>query len=129
MSMYIRAPINEGAPHRTLLITVSGKLIEDDYIELIERMKELVAYHGKINILIELDDFHGWSAGAAWQDLKFGIDHADDIEKIALVGDSAWEKGMAIFVKPFTSAEVQYFDVNNIQDAHDWVNDGEYAIA
>ncbi len=126
MGMYIRAPINEGAPHRTLLISVEGTLVEDDYRQLGERMQELVAYHGKINMLVELSDFHGWTAAAAWKDFKFGLEYANDMERIALVGDREWEKGMAVFVKPFTSAEVKYFDHTNIQEAHDWVEDGEY---
>lgn len=126
MGMYIRAPINEGAPNRTLLISVEGKLVEKDYRELGERMEELVAYHGKINMLVELSNFHGWTAGAAWEDFKFGLEYADDLERIALVGDQEWEKGMTVFVKPFTSAEVKYFDQGNVQEAHDWVEDEEY---
>lgn len=127
MGMYIRAPINEGAPNRTLLASVVGKLEEQDYQKLGERMKELVAYHGKINMLIELSDFHGWTAGAAWEDFKFGLEYAEDIEKIAIVGENDWQEGMSIFIKPFTNAELQYFDKNNIQEAHDWVEDQEYS--
>jgi len=122
MGMYIHAPIEEGNPHRTLIINVSGKLTEHDYDQLIERTNELVAHHGKINMLVELSDFDGWTAGAAWEDLKYGMEHFSHIERMALIGESIWEKGMALFIKPFTSAEVRYFDRTDSKAAYNWVD-------
>lgn len=127
MGMYIHAPIDEAAPHRTLMISVSGKLVEHDYDQLVERMNELVAYHGKINLLVELSDFDGWTAGAAWEDLKFSMDHFRHIDRMAIIGESMWERGMTLFIKPFTSAEVKYFDHADSKAANDWVNELEAA--
>lgn len=126
MSMYIRAPLEDGPDVRTLEISVSGKLVEDDYKKLVERTDELIANHGKLNMIVELTDFHGWTAGAAWEDLKFGIEHFNHIERMALIGDSAWEKGMTLFIKPFTSAEVKYFDHNDSEAAYNWIHGDDY---
>ena len=108
---------------RTLEITVSGKLVEEDYRTLTERTAELIANHGKINIIVELADFHGWTAGAAWEDLKFGMEHFDHIDKMALIGESMWEEGMTLFIKPFTTAEVRYFDREKSEDAYNWIHE------
>lgn len=123
MGMYIHSDIDEGTPHRVLQINVTGKLVEHDYEQLIQRTNELVAQHGKINMLVELTDFEGWTTGAAWEDLKFGIEHFKHIERMALIGDSIWEKGMTLFVKPFTSAEVKYFDRTDSKVANEWVKE------
>ena len=34
--------------------------------------------------------FHGWAAGALWEDTRFAINHFADIEKIAMVGEKRW---------------------------------------
>ena len=44
-----------------------------------------------------------------------------DIERLAIVGESKWEKGMAVFCKPFIRAELKYFDHADLDAARDWV--------
>ena len=46
----------------------------------------------------------GSNLHALWDDTKFSAKHCTDIEKLALVGDSTWQKWMAIVCKPFTMA-------------------------
>ncbi|SFI52823.1 hypothetical protein SAMN05428978_10159 [Nitrosomonas sp. Nm34] len=43
-------------------------------------------------MLVELVHFHGSTAGAAWEDTKFAVRQFNDIERLAIVGDKAWEK-------------------------------------
>ena len=126
MAIYIRAPLEDGPGVRTLELNVSGKLAEDDFKLLAERTEELIANHGTINVLVELSDFHGWTSGAAWEDLKFGVEHFQHIERLAVVGDAAWEKGITVFHKPFTTAEIKYFDHKDIEAAYNWIHEEQY---
>jgi hypothetical protein len=66
-------------------------------------------------------DFHGWNTGALWEDIKFGLKHFMDIERIAMVGDKKWEKGMSAFCKPFTTAKIRYFDPSQVEEARTWL--------
>ena len=68
-----------------------------------------------------MDDFRGWTAGALWEDIKFDAKHFGDFERLAMVGDKQWEKGMATFCKPFTSARIKYFDKAQIEEAREWL--------
>ena len=68
-------------------------------------------------------DFHGWSASAAWEDTKFGVKHFNDIERLAIVGENQWEKGMAFITKPFTMAKVHYFDITEREAAERWLKE------
>jgi len=74
--------------------------------------------------VFEMRDFHGWDAGALWEDIKFDIRHFYDIESLALVGDKKWEKGMSIFCRPFTKAQIKYFDLTEIYKAYEWIREG-----
>jgi hypothetical protein len=107
-----------------IYLKITDKLTTKDYDDFIPEVDQKIEKYGKISMLVELKDFHGWSAGAAWEDAKFGIKHFHDIEKLAFVGDKAWEKGMAMFCKVFTAAEVRYFDANEenqLEAAKDWI--------
>lgn len=104
-------------------LKVTGKLTSEDYEFFVPEIDKRISDYGKINILIELIDFHGWTVGAAWEDTKFGFHHFNDINRLAIVGDKTWEKGIAYFVKPFTAATVRYFDLSNLSDAKKWISE------
>lgn len=102
-------------------LTVTGKLEKKDYDFFVPEIDKQVKEHGKVNMLLELIDFHGWTAGAAWEDTKFGVRHFNDMKRLAIVGDKGWEKGMANFAKVFTTAKVRYFDVSERDQAMEWI--------
>src|SRR5579863_8238691 len=97
--------LNEKNTTKVLAVRVSGKLTKEDYERFVPEFERLVKEHGKIRVLFEMTDFHGWEAGALWQDIKFDVKHFTDIERLAMVGDKKWEKGMSVFCKPFTTAK------------------------
>jgi len=102
-------------------VHVSGKLTHEMYGELVPVVERQVREHGRLRMLFVMRDFHGWTAGALWEDLKFDLKHFRDIRRLALVGEARWQKGMAAFCKPFTTAEVEYFPLEKLEEARDWV--------
>ena len=48
------------------------------------------------------------------------LKHADDYEKIAMVGEKKWQEWITRFMKPFTNAEVRYFDLK--EKAKAWIS-------
>lgn len=113
--------INDG---KVLGIHLTGKLSKEDYARFLPAVERLVKKHGKIRILVEMHDFHGWTAGALWQDIKFDAKHFRDIERIAMVGETKWQHGMAVFCKPFTAAEIGYFENSALDQASTWLTSG-----
>jgi hypothetical protein len=107
-----------------LEITLTGKLVREDYDRFVPEVNRLVRKHRKINMVVRMTDFHGWSLGALWEDVKFDLHHFHHIGRLAVVGESWWEKGMAQFCRPFTTANVRYFDPDHASEARDWVMEG-----
>jgi len=105
---------------KAIFVTVTGELTAPDYEYFVPYVDKQIAEQGKVDMLVDLQDFHGWTAGAMWQDTKFAGRHFSDIGRLALVGDRRWEKGLAVFCKPFTRAEVRYFDRSKRDDAEAW---------
>ena len=114
--------LNEKDGGKVLEVQMSGKLVHADYERFVPEFERLVKAHGKLQVLCEMVDFHGWEAGALWDDIKFDMKHFADIERLAIVGDRKWEKGMAVFCKPFTTAQIRYFDRAEASDARTWVS-------
>ncbi len=105
---------------KVLDVQVNGTLVKDDYRQLAPEVDRLIKQHGKIRVLLEMGDFHGWSAGALWEDIKFDLKHFSDIGRVAMVGEKKWQKGMSRFCRPFTTATIRYFDRNKLQEAREW---------
>jgi len=116
--------ITELVAGKVVEVKISGKLHKEDYEHFVPLFERLIAQHGKLRLLVEMHEFHGWDVSALWQDIKFDLKHFKDIERLALVGESKWEKGMATFCKPFTSATIRYFDVAQASAARAWVEEG-----
>ena len=110
---------------KILIIRVMGKLQKEDYEAFIPQIEKLIEEHGKLRVLFDMHDFHGWSAGALWEDVKFDLKHFKDIERLAIVGESKWQHGMAVFCKPFTTAEIRYFDRSEFDKARKWIEEDD----
>jgi hypothetical protein len=99
----------------------SGKLSAEDYAQLLPIMESVLKTHPKFRWYFEMENFKGWEFEAFWDDLKFDIKHFNNFEKVAMVGDSTWEKWITQLMKPFTKAEVKYFSLSQKQEALDWI--------
>lgn len=113
--------INEKDKGNVVEVAVSGKIVHEDYAHFVPGFERLIKQHGKIRILFYMVDLHGWTAGALWDDIKFDPKHFSDIERLAMVGDKKWEKAMSVFCRPFTTATIRYFELNEIDEARAWL--------
>jgi universal stress protein A len=129
MIMINEIPLNES---HIYAFKVSGKLVEDDYRIFRPKLERILKKESPLSLLIKLEDFDGWTAKAAWQDLKVGLNHRDDFLRIAIVGESLWEKAMIEFGNLFLKAQVQYFEdqsaaINWLKEVENLAEEDEYA--
>ncbi len=109
------------AENNIIYTTSHQKLTEEDYQELIPKVEKMLEQYKTIRWYFEMQDFKGWEMKAFWEDVKFEFRHANDIEKLAVVGDTEWEKWMTTMMRPFTKAEVKYFDLKDKELALEWI--------
>ena len=102
---------------------LSGKLHDEDYKTFEPAVDAAVAAGGPLRLFVTFEDFHGWDLHAAWDDMKFGIRHYADFDRIAMVGDRQWEEWMARLCRPFTRATVKYFDAAQADAARAWLHE------
>jgi len=101
-------------------LRVREKLTDRDYQSLVPYLEEAIQRHGKLRLYWEMVDFKGWKPAALWQDVKFDVRHGGDFERIAMVGEKRWQEWVSQLIKPFTGAEVKYFDHSKRDEAWSW---------
>lgn len=56
--------LHEDAGGKIVAIKLTGKLTKEDYEHVTPAVERLIKQHGKVRMLVQLHDFHGWTAGA-----------------------------------------------------------------
>lgn len=116
--------IHENIGPHTLHVLITGKLTREDYDRFVPQLEQLMHSEQNLSMLVELRDFYGWDVGGLWEELKFDAKHLNDMERIAMVGDRAWQKWMTDFCKPFTTAKIEFFEKPQLEQAKLWVAEG-----
>lgn len=116
--------LNELKDGKIIEMAVTGRLTDADYQHFTPEFERMANRHKKIRLLFEMSQFHGWDVKAAWDDLKLGMKHYGDVERLAMIGEKKWQQWMAQFSKPFTTAEVRYFDKIDAPAARAWLEEG-----
>lgn len=98
-----------------------GTIDTEDMEGLLPILKEKIEKHGKARWYYEMKDFNGWKVEAFWEDIKFDFKHSRDFEKIAMVGEKKWQDWMTQTMKPFSPAEIKYFDLSDEKLAKEWI--------
>ena len=106
-----------------LEVQATGKLSHADYEQFAPVFERFLARHGKARILFEMVDFHGWEIAALWDDIRFDLKHFTHIDRLAMVGDRKWEKGMSAVCHLFTSATIRFFDTSDASTARAWLEE------
>jgi len=103
-------------------LEIGGTLKTNDYQDMVPLLEDRIAKFGKIALLMDLRDFHAITPGALWADTKFDLKHTGDFTRIAVVGDKRWHEWFTGLMKPFTSAEIRYFETPERQAACAWAS-------
>jgi hypothetical protein len=109
---------------KILVVHVSGTLVKADYEYFVPEFDRFIEQHDQLRVLFDMTDFHGWEASTLWEEIKFGLEHAD-IDRLAMVGENKWEHVMATLSKPFTKAAIRYFDHANATEARQWLGESQ----
>jgi hypothetical protein len=43
-------------------------------------------------IMVTMHDFHGWAAGAAWNEIQWNPKHFVHFERLAIIGEKTWQR-------------------------------------
>jgi len=112
-------------PGHIVGISASGQINAADYETiLIPAINAALKKHDRIRILYQLGpQFTGFTPGAMWDDLKIGVAHIREWEKIAVVTDHNWITSATQFFAFAVPCPVKIFSNNELREAEAWIAD------
>lgn len=115
----------DGYPDNVVAFRAEGMITRDDYNEtLIPEVEKKIKVNGKVKLLYWCGEgFKGFTAGAIWDDARFGLIHLGDFLKIAVVSDYEWVRQSVKLFAPLVRAPVQVFHNADIEDANHWIKE------
>jgi|GEM_PF-33201 len=118
--MFQEIPVNDA---HIVAFRVVGKLTPEDYQDFLPRLEPIFEQAGRVSLLLELENFHGWEREAVKADYRFGERCAGHVARLAVVGEKRWEHWLAALAHLFVDAEIRYFDRERIGEAWDWLRE------
>lgn len=112
-------------------LRVNGKLVHEDYQQFIPRLEQVIQEYGSMRCYCEMTNFEGITWQALMDEIQFDVKHCGQIERCAIVSDSAWNQWMTDFSKMvFHNAQIECFTSRQTEEAWNWVTDqNEYATS
>jgi hypothetical protein len=105
---------------------IRGKLSEEDYTEvLVPIIEDELEKFPKVRVLLQVENFQGWTAGGAWEDLK-NWPTFRFVERMALVGDQSWDDLMTWMLRvfaSFTHTELRFYRKERLGEALEWLRE------
>jgi hypothetical protein len=103
-------------------IKVSGQLTVGEFQKLQSLGELSLEWFGQFEVLIELEDFQGWSKESGWENSFFLTEGIDPISKIAVVGDEQWKEEVFLFMgKGMRKAAIEFFPPYQLEAAKAWL--------
>ncbi|MGE0494113.1 MAG: STAS/SEC14 domain-containing protein [Vulcanimicrobiota bacterium] len=101
-------------------IRIWGKLTREDYEGLLPAIEALLSRYDRIRVYVDMTDFRGLTPAAAFEDLKFGLKHLRDVERMALVGEQKWAEQLLMLSQPLMD-EARFFSPIQAEEAWQWL--------
>jgi hypothetical protein len=113
----------EGLPDDAVGISLRGVIDADDYAEkILPAIETRLARHEKIKALVQVGpEFESFTAGAVWEDTKFGTANLARFSKVALVSDIGWMQSATRIFAPLVPGEVRVFPEKDLAAAKAWI--------
>jgi hypothetical protein len=115
----------EGFPENVIAVAAKGRVTVEDYDKkLIPRVEETLKKHPRVRLYYELGKaFSGIDAGAAWKDLKIGMEHLSNWERMALVTDVEWIRLALDAFRFLMPGRLRIFSTAEAKEARAWISE------
>lgn len=116
----------KGFPDHVLGFRAIAQVTGDDYRTVLEpAVNEALQHHAKLRLYYMIGhEFSGFDPGAAWEDLKIGVEHLTRWERIAVVTDVEWIGHMIKTFNFLMPGDVRVFPISKDAEARTWIASG-----
>lgn len=106
-----------------ITVRLSGRLGKEEFTKFQGLFLEAMKHRRKLRLLLVLDDFQGWDKGDDWNDVPIHMEYDEQVEKIAIVGDTKWEDLFGAFLgKGLRKIPIRHFPPAGLETARAWLS-------
>lgn len=110
---------------KVVAFRITGEITDQEHHQIDQLLSERIAQYQRIRLFIVVKHYTSLnSAEALYEDMRMVKLHADHIDKMAVVGDRPWKETWVALFGLFSGLETQYFQIDQIEDAWQWVING-----
>jgi hypothetical protein len=114
--------IQVGTEDDVITVRLLGKLDPSAYDGVNEEIDNVMCHTEHVRLVLDLREFDGWSGLSALGDhLSLVREHYRVPERIAIVGDKAWQEMAGKIIAKFVNARTKFFDSGDYDGAVAWV--------
>jgi hypothetical protein len=105
-------------------VKLIGKLTVRDFQELQALARSSLECFGQFRMLVELEDFQGWSKETGWENTSFLEENEEGMSKLAFVGNEKWKDEIFMFIgKPMRQIGIEFFPQDQFDQAQAWLSE------
>lgn len=99
-----------------------GRVTEEEFASFEGDFEAAISRYGKVRVFLYMPEVPGVEPGALWEDLKFAR-HVGDIERYAIVSDSALAEWGSRLDDALVVGTVRHFDLSQHEEAWRWLRE------
>ena len=111
--------IIEGLPDNVVGIVAKGRVTNEDCNKILKPLMETsLKRHDKVRLYYEIGCRF---PGAAWEDLRIGLEHIPQWERVAVVTDVGWVRHTVNALRFLIGSEIRVFTTSEAGDGLAWI--------
>jgi hypothetical protein len=112
--------IIDGLPDNVVGIIAKGRVTNNDCDEILRpAMENTLKRHDKVRLYYEIGCRF---PGAAWENLRVGVEHIPQWERVAIVTDVGWVRQTVNALRFLIPGEVRVFTINEAYQGCAWIS-------
>ena len=115
--------IDDRSEGRVIGLRASGKIAGAELEQVLERLERAIAEHGKVRLLVHVETLGPFSPGALKDDARFSLEHAGDVERVAVVADGVLFGTYVKAAAKLVPGEVRRFKTRELEEAWRWIEE------
>lgn len=110
---------------------INGRVTEKDIEDAVNELKDLFERKEKVNVLARMKDFAGFDLSALLNDDLYRVKYQalSHVDRYAVVGAPTWMRNFLELIDPAFRLKIKVFDIENENDAWEWVGASQALLA
>ena len=108
---------------RVIGLRASGKIAGAELEQVLERLEKAITEQGKVRLLVHVENLGTFSPGAFMDDARFSLEHARDVERVAVVADGLLFGTYVKAAAKLVPGEVRRFKTKELNEAWRWIEE------